>query len=464
ARRRHRDRGPADLRYRRHRRAGPVRGRLRAAGPGRDREPGRPRRPGRLPAGGRAAVPAGRARRRLRRVHAGRRGRRPGVAGRRGRPPGPVRAAGRRRARDQAGVRPVARAAVRLRPQRGGARRPAPGPARPGRDQPVVGARAALRGRAPAGASGRLDGADRGRPLDPAAGRPGADRRVGPAHRRRPRLDAARAGRGGGPAVAAGDARGGHGEPDRAPGHRAGGRGPAGAHPARAIAGPAPARLGGAAGRRRPRLRRRRLGRCPARPPARPPPPQDHLTSGASVGPVTSLWSDLGRPPLSERALRAALVRPGGFVREVHVVAETGSTNADLAEVARRGGPEGVVLVAEAQTRGRGRLDRTWTSPPRAGLLFSVLLRPPGPPPRRTWIPLLAGLAVQEAVARLGAVETRLKWPNDLLLGDDLGKAGGILAQATGDAVVVGVGLNVTTRRAELPEGAVSLLTEGAGR
>lgn len=178
---------------------------------------------------------------------------------------------------------------------------------------------------------------------------------------------------------------------------------------------------------------------------------------------MTSLWSDLDRPPLSERALRAALVRPGGFVRAVHVVAETGSTNADLAEVARRGGPEGVVLVAEAQTGGRGRLDRTWTSPPRAGLLFSVLLRPQLPPPRRTWIPLLAGLAVHQAVSRLGAVEARLKWPNDLLLGDDLGKAGGILAQATGDAVVVGVGLNVTTRRAELPEGAVSLLTEGAG-
>ena len=75
------------------------------------------------------------------------------------------------------------------------------------------------------------------------------------------------------------------------------------------------------------------------------------------------------------------------------------------------------MLVAEAQTRGRGRLDRTWTSPPRAGLLFSVLLRPQLPVPRRTWIPLLAGLAVQQAVARLGGVETRLKWPNDLLLG-----------------------------------------------
>ena len=177
---------------------------------------------------------------------------------------------------------------------------------------------------------------------------------------------------------------------------------------------------------------------------------------------VTSPWSSLDRPPLSERALRAALVRPGSFVRAVHVVAETGSTNDDLAEAARRGAPEGVVLVAEGQSRGRGRLDRTWTSPPRAGLLFSVLLRPQLPVSRRTWIPLLAGLAVQQAVARLGARDTRLKWPNDLLLGDDLGKAGGILAQAAGDAVVVGVGLNVSTRRSELPEGAVSLTTEGA--
>jgi len=85
---------------------------------------------------------------------------------------------------------------------------------------------------------------------------------------------------------------------------------------------------------------------------------------------VTSLWSDLDRPPLSERALRAALVRPGSFVREVRVIAETGSTNDDLVEAARRGAPEGVVLVAEAQNRGRGRLDRAWSSPPRAGLLF----------------------------------------------------------------------------------------------
>jgi BirA family transcriptional regulator, biotin operon repressor / biotin---[acetyl-CoA-carboxylase] ligase len=178
--------------------------------------------------------------------------------------------------------------------------------------------------------------------------------------------------------------------------------------------------------------------------------------------PVSSPWSDLDRPPLSERALRAALVRPGSWVTALHVVARTGSTNDDLAEAAARGAPEGTVLVAEAQTAGRGRLGRTWTSPPRAGLLFSVLLRPTAPVHRRTWLPLLAGLAVQQAVARLGVVEARLKWPNDLLLGDDLGKAGGILAQAAGDAVVVGIGLNVSTRRAELPEGGASLATEAA--
>jgi BirA family biotin operon repressor/biotin-[acetyl-CoA-carboxylase] ligase len=175
-----------------------------------------------------------------------------------------------------------------------------------------------------------------------------------------------------------------------------------------------------------------------------------------------SRWADLDRPPLSERALRTALIRPGGFVTGLRVVTETGSTNADVAALARAGAPEGTVLVAEAQTTGRGRLGRDWTSPPRAGLLFSVLLRPTGPMPGRTWIPLLTGLALQRAVARLGAVETRLKWPNDLLLGDDLAKAAGILAQAEGGAVVVGIGLNVTTKRDELPPGATSLAVEAA--
>jgi BirA family biotin operon repressor/biotin-[acetyl-CoA-carboxylase] ligase len=177
---------------------------------------------------------------------------------------------------------------------------------------------------------------------------------------------------------------------------------------------------------------------------------------------VTSRWTDLDRPPLRERALRTALVRPGGFVTDLRVVAETGSTNDDVLALARQGAPEGTLLVAEAQTTGRGRLDRAWSSPPRAGLTFSVLLRPRVPPARRTWLPLLTGLAVHRAVQRLGGIRTALKWPNDLLLGDDLAKAGGILAQADGPAVVLGIGLNVTTRRDELPPGGTSLAVEAA--
>jgi BirA family biotin operon repressor/biotin-[acetyl-CoA-carboxylase] ligase len=175
-------------------------------------------------------------------------------------------------------------------------------------------------------------------------------------------------------------------------------------------------------------------------------------------------WTDTARPPLSARALTAALVRDGSLVTDLRVVPVTGSTNHDVAELARAGAAEGLVLVAEEQTGGRGRLDRGWRSPPRAGLTFSVLLRPPPAVPvhRRTWLPLLAGLAVQQAVERLGAVPVRLKWPNDVLLGPDHGKAAGILAQADGGAVVVGVGLNVSTRPAELPPGGTSLAVEAA--
>jgi BirA family biotin operon repressor/biotin-[acetyl-CoA-carboxylase] ligase len=127
------------------------------------------------------------------------------------------------------------------------------------------------------------------------------------------------------------------------------------------------------------------------------------------------------------------------------------------------------VVVAEEQTAGRGRLDRAWTSPARAGLTFSVLLRPVGVPPARwAWLPLLAGVALTRAVRRVAQVEARLKWPNDLLLDGSAGsggggKAAGVLAEVVGDAVVVGVGLNVTTTRAELPAPeATSLLLAGA--
>ncbi len=167
-------------------------------------------------------------------------------------------------------------------------------------------------------------------------------------------------------------------------------------------------------------------------------------------------WSALERPPLDAAALQAALVRDSRLWRTLEVVDELGSTNAVLAARAADDEPEGAVLVAEHQSAGRGRLDRTWVSPPRAGLTVSVLLRPDVPAARRGWLPLLTGVALAEAVGEVSGVRTSLKWPNDLLAADGA-KLAGILAEAAGGAVVVGTGLNVTTRREELPPTATSL-------
>ncbi|MYX28935.1 biotin--[acetyl-CoA-carboxylase] ligase [Streptomyces sp. SID8381] len=181
----------------------------------------------------------------------------------------------------------------------------------------------------------------------------------------------------------------------------------------------------------------------------------DHFANdGDSSG--GSRWSDLDRPPLNATALRRALVRPGGLWSGLEVVQSTGSTNADLVAAAESGkAAEGAVLVAEAQTAARGRLDRRWTAPPRSGLFFSVLLRPGDVPVARWgWLPLLTGVAVATGLARSAGVDTALKWPNDLLVtvGGEERKAGGILAERAGnDGVVIGVGVNVTLRADELP-------------
>jgi BirA family biotin operon repressor/biotin-[acetyl-CoA-carboxylase] ligase len=152
------------------------------------------------------------------------------------------------------------------------------------------------------------------------------------------------------------------------------------------------------------------------------------------------------RPPINAEALRAAAGRR--WVR-ITVEDEIGSTNAVLA--ADLDAPPGSVLVAEHQTAGRGRLARTWSSPPRAGLTFSVLIRPAPATTRWGWLPLLTGVALREAIEDAAGVTCRLKWPNDLLAADGERKLAGILATGSGETVVVGVGLNVTTSAAELP-------------
>ena len=171
------------------------------------------------------------------------------------------------------------------------------------------------------------------------------------------------------------------------------------------------------------------------------------------------MYADLERPPLDRVALSRAL-GPDGY--RVEVLDEVGSTNAAVAERARAGEPAGLVVVAEQQTAGRGRLDRSWVSPARAGLTFSVLLRPDLPPARWGWLPLMAGVAVARGVRAVAEVEAVLKWPNDVLLGGR--KVCGLLAEAVAPgAVVLGIGLNVTTREAELPHaGATSLQLAGS--
>lgn len=166
----------------------------------------------------------------------------------------------------------------------------------------------------------------------------------------------------------------------------------------------------------------------------------------------------MDRAPIDLDALRAAL---GARWPRTEVVDEVESTNATLAR--DTAAPHRAVLVAEHQRSGRGRLDRTWTSPPRAGLTFSVVLRPTAPSRTWGWLPLLAGVAVQDALADSTGVAAQLKWPNDVLHGPSERKLAGILAQSSGDAVVIGIGLNVSTTEAELPvETATSLALCGA--
>ncbi|MCW2904776.1 MAG: biotin--[acetyl-CoA-carboxylase] ligase [Streptosporangiaceae bacterium] len=193
---------------------------------------------------------------------------------------------------------------------------------------------------------------------------------------------------------------------------------------------------------------------------------------GLDEGMSASQYGDLARPPLSAKTLDHLLVRPGSLWRDVRVVPETGSTNADLVRAAKAGAPEGTVLVAEEQTAGRGRLGRQWAAPARSGLMFSVLLRPTTPIALQGWLPLLTGVAVASAIRRMTArahagdfgeptggtiVDARLKWPNDVLVGER--KLAGILAERADDAVILGVGMNVSLREDELPVPSATSLT-----
>ena len=152
---------------------------------------------------------------------------------------------------------------------------------------------------------------------------------------------------------------------------------------------------------------------------------------------------------MSNDSAKAALA--GTRFADLRWVARTGSTNADLVAAARDGAGE-QALVADHQSAGRGRLDRRWEAPPGASLLMSVLVRPPFPALGAHLLGTAMGLCALDAVEHLTGLGVGLKWPNDVVApdaGDDGAdlKLGGLLAElvagAGGDAVVVGIGLNV---------------------
>ncbi len=161
---------------------------------------------------------------------------------------------------------------------------------------------------------------------------------------------------------------------------------------------------------------------------------------------------DTLRVPFVAESLRHGLVPPW---RHLEVVDETGSTNADLiARAAAGGNIGGVVLIAEHQTAGRGRSGRSWSDVPRAQVTMSVGIDVNDVPSETWgWLPLAAGVAVVDAVADVTGVRAGLKWPNDVLAGDN-GKLAGILAEVAAPApvIVIGIGLNVSLLADELPD------------
>lgn len=170
---------------------------------------------------------------------------------------------------------------------------------------------------------------------------------------------------------------------------------------------------------------------------------------------------------LGTSSITKSIRKGGGSWRSVTVFSQIASTNTVGMALAAAGCPTGVILATDLQTAGRGRLDRVWEAPAGTSAMFSVVLHPDGPDHEWGVLPLLAGVAVCEALEFVTGVPTALKWPNDIVIKDaDApsgrgGKVGGLLAErdsGTG-AVVLGVGINVDLAEADLPVPAATSLT-----
>jgi BirA family biotin operon repressor/biotin-[acetyl-CoA-carboxylase] ligase len=148
--------------------------------------------------------------------------------------------------------------------------------------------------------------------------------------------------------------------------------------------------------------------------------------------------------------------------RDIRVFEETTSTNDVIDRLARDDVKEGVVVFAESQTRGRGRLGRRWVSPARKGLWFSVLLRPELRPTEATQLTVASATALRRAIRAQIGIDAEIKWPNDILIGGR--KVAGILTELSAELdrikyMVLGIGLSVNLNASEFPAELRSIAT-----
>ncbi len=139
---------------------------------------------------------------------------------------------------------------------------------------------------------------------------------------------------------------------------------------------------------------------------------------------------------------------------------ETASTNDVAAKLAVQGMPEGTVIFAESQSKGRGRLGRSWVSPKGKGILMSVIFRPKLLPNQASQMTLMSAVAVAKAIEKEAGITSQIKWPNDILIEGK--KVAGILTEMQGETdqiryLIVGIGINVTVPTELLPENATSI-------
>lgn len=147
-----------------------------------------------------------------------------------------------------------------------------------------------------------------------------------------------------------------------------------------------------------------------------------------------------------------------------HVVyhEEVTSTQDVAEELAKQGAADGTVVIAEEQTKGRGRMGRNWVSPAGGGVYLSIILRPNLTPAQVLQIPLIAAVAASKAIKRVTPLQPKVKWPNDIILGGR--KVGGILTETSAEIdrvnyIILGIGINVNTPRSLLPESVRGLAT-----